>query len=333
MPTGTLIAEIEALTESNREHRDTDIERRLVRLRHSAFSELDRSSRPSQWPVVAPSDALVDAGIPEVEARDLSAQVLSTSIWRHGCLRVRGLISSERVEMLVDGIDHAMRGADAFESGTPFEDTTPWFEPFRPDQSYPRAMRMQVGNRRSWVREAGGVWTADSPRMLFEYFETLRETGLAEVVAEYLGERPALAVDKATLRRVGLDTGTDWHQDGAFLGTATGIRTVNVWMALSRCGRDAPGLDVIPCRLDRIVETGTQGAEFTWSVGPGVVERLAVDVPVMRPEFEPGDALLFDDFFLHRTAIDNQMARERYAIETWFFAPSTYPEQYVPLVY
>jgi hypothetical protein len=36
--------------------------------------------------------------------------------------------------------------------------------------------------------------------------------------------------------------------------------------------------------------------------------------------------------FLHRTAIDSLMTRERYAIETWFFAPSTYPDQYVPLV-
>jgi hypothetical protein len=26
------------------------------------------------------------------------------------------------------------------------------------------------------------------------------------------------------------------------------------------------------------------------------------------------------------------MTRERYAIETWFFAPSAYPEKYVPLV-
>ena len=42
--------------------------------------------------------------------------------------------------------------------------------------------------------------------------------------------------------------------------------------------------------------------------------------------------LLFDEFFLHRTATEPSMHRNRYAIETWFFAPSAYPEQYVPLV-
>jgi hypothetical protein len=53
---------------------------------------------------------------------------------------------------------------------------------------------------------------------------------------------------------------------------------------------------------------------------------------VFRPVFEPGDALIFDEVFLHRTAIDASMTKERYAIETWFFAPSLYPEKYVPLV-
>jgi len=46
-----------------------------------------------------------------------------------------------------------------------------------------------------------------------------------------------------------------------------------------------------------------------------------------------GDALLFDHFFLHRTGVAPGMTRERHAIETWFFAPSTYPDGQIPLVY
>ena len=44
----------------------------------------------------------------------------------------------------------------------------------------------------------------------------------------------------------------------------------------------------------------------------------------MRPVFEAGDALLFDHLFLHRTAVDPGMTRDRYAVEAWFLAPSTY---------
>jgi hypothetical protein len=56
-------------------------------------------------------------------------------------------------------------------------------------------------------------------------------------------------------------------------------------------------------------------------------------VPVLRPKLGPGDALLFDHLFLHRTGVDPGMTRERYAIESWFFAPSSYPEGQIPIVY
>ena len=62
------------------------------------------------------------------------------------------------------------------------------------------------------------------------------------------GERPALSANKCTLRRVPVDTNTNWHQDGAFLGAD--VRTVNLWLALSDCGDDSPGLEIVPRRLD-----------------------------------------------------------------------------------
>jgi len=45
---------------------------------------------------------------------------------------------------------------------------------------------------------------------------------------------------------------------------------------------------------------------------------------LVRPIFEPGDALFFDHFNLHRTAIDPGMTSDRHAIETCLLAPSTY---------
>ena len=53
--------------------------------------------------------------------------------------------------------------------------------------------------------------------------------------------------------------------------------------------------------------------------------RPAVPTRSCSPEFSPGDALLFDHLFLHRTGVAPGMTRERWAIETWFFAPSTLP--------
>jgi Phytanoyl-CoA dioxygenase (PhyH) len=327
---GSLLDAVDALTEANRVRRDPDVERRLVRLRHEAFAEIDRSAEPAASPPVAQVE-YAGARVPSVASpSELTAEMLRSAILQHGSLHVRGVVPTARVDDLVAGIDRALHAVESFASGVSREETTPWFEPFSTHASYPKAMNRQLGNRRKWVHESGGVWAADSPRMLFELFTTLDDVGLTEVITTYLGERPALAIDKCTLRRVGLDTSTDWHQDGAFLGS--GIRTVNMWLSLSHCGRDAPGLDIVPTRLDRIVETGTAGAKFQWSVGQGVVDSVSTESPVIRPIFEPGDVLFFDDLFLHRTAIDSAMSRERYAIESWFFAPSAYPEKYAPLM-
>lgn len=60
--------------------------------------------------------------------------------------------------------------------------------------------------------------------------------------------------------------------------------------------------------------------------------EAAKGTPVCRPIFEPGDALLFDELFLYRTACEPAMTSERYAIETWLFAPSVYPDKQIPLV-
>jgi hypothetical protein len=322
---GRLLDAVDALTAANRLRRDSDLERRLVQVRHQAYWELQRSAGPSSWPVIAPGDDLVTTGPPRVLPEELTPEVLSTGILRHGCLHVRRLVPEDRVRILVDGIDRAIAGFDAHASGVSAKETTPWFEPLRPRPEY------SVGVKRKWVRESGGVWTADSPRVLCDLVDTIDFVDLGRAITAYFGERPVLSVNKCTLRRVGLDpANANWHQDGAFLGD--GIRSVNVWLSLSHCGRDAPGLDIVPRRFDRVVETGTEGATFPWAVGPGVVDRVS-ESSICRPIFEPGDVLLFDDLFLHRTAVDPAMNRERYAIETWFFAPSVYPDGNIPLVF
>ena len=59
---------------------------------------------------------------------------------------------------------------------------------------------------------------------------------------------------------------------------------------------------------------------------------MSVDAPMATPEFRPGDALLFDERFLHRTSCREGLVHNRYAVESWFFAPSVFPEGYSPVV-
>jgi len=181
---------------------------------------------------------------------------------------------------------------------------------------------------RGWVRDGLGVLAVDSPAALFEFLETIYALGLDELIRRHIGEHIALSAEKCTLRRVdSTPTEAYWHQDGAFMGE--GIRTVNAWFALSRCGTDAPGLDIVPRRLPGLLPQGgvQKGVELLpWAVAPDTVARELPGVAIWRPQFEPGDVLFMDELLLHRTAAEEHMPRVRYAIESWFFAASVYPD-------
>ena len=323
---GRRLDAIEILSAANRRHRDDDIEHRLVGLRNVAFGDLDTAPGTASWPP-APSNLFSDVeGIPEIAPQQLTGDAIRAGVVGHGALIVRGLVPRPRVAQLIDDIDLTFAARDAYFDGVPATDTAPWYVPFEPESG-----NASIGPIRKWVREGGGVLTAESPRSTFEVLETLGEAGLAEPLTEYLGERPVLSAKKWTLRRVPLEITADWHQDGAFLGP--GIRVVNVWIALTHCGDDAPGLDIVGGRLHDLVPTGTEGAWFDWSVGDPLVRAVSRDMPVVRPIFEPGDAILFDELNLHRTAITPGMTQERYAIESRFFAPSRFPDTQVPVTF
>jgi hypothetical protein len=318
-----LLAELDALVATARREPDPEIHRRLLQVRHRAgLALLERASAQVPAHPEPAFEALPAGAIPEVVPAALSPALVRAAFLRNGCLLVRGLIPREDVDRLVDGIDRAYAAREA-EAG-------PEFEAFEPDARFDIVFDRGIVGAKGW----GGLWTADAPEAAFTMFDAFERAGLLALAQGYLGERPAISVNKSLLRKVAPPPPSDeprlsaWHQDGAFLGD---VRALNVWLALSRCGDVAPGLDVVPRRLDGIAPAGTDGAVFDWSVSQAVAEEAAGEAGIVRPIFEPGDVLLFDELFLHATAAEPEMREVRYAIETWFFGPSRYPEGYAPL--
>jgi hypothetical protein len=308
---GDTTTAIELLMDANRSCRDPRIERRLVMMRFDGF-------HAAQWPGVPPAvptdaaDLFPGATIPEIGPDDFDVDHVWSGLLNHGSLLVRGLVGPEQIERLRSDIDRALDAYDVWRAGDA-PGAVPWFEPFPLETEHVE---------RNFRRKSGAVIAADSPAALFDVIETFDAVGIRKVMNDFFGEPPALLAKKWSLRRVPHDRfDASWHQDGAFMGGD--IRSLNVWLALSHCGDDAPGLDVVARRLDDIVPTGTEGTPLPWTVAPDVVERVAPGA-VVRPIFEPGDVLVFDHFNLHKTATEPHMIRDRYAIEAWFLAPSTY---------
>jgi hypothetical protein len=237
------------------------------------------------------------------------------------------LFSADRVATLVDDTDRAFRARTDAEAGAPTSATTPWYARFEPGAGWP----VLAESQRKWVRDCGAIWIADSPAAMFDVMEGLHEAGIPALLRDYLGEPPAMSVNKCTLRRVHPAAAGAWHQDGSFLGS--GMRTVDVWVALTECGGDtsAPGLAMVPRRIDHVLETHLEGATSPIAVGADDLAELLEGEPPLRPVFAAGDALLFDELFLHSTGGTAGKTRDRYALEAWFFAPSVFPSMYVPM--
>ena len=301
-------------------HRDPATERRLLTLRHLAGIRLLDGAPPDPEHPAPAFDRLPEAdGLPDIARADLTPELLRAGILRDGCLLVRGLVPREAALAFATASTGRSRSASAPGGRRP---PRGWYEEFSPHP------RFGAVNERPWIKEGGGVLAIDSPVLSFDMLELFESAGVPSLVAGYLGEPALISVQKTTLRKAEPTVGGAWHQDGAFMGK---VRSLNLWLALSRCGDVAPGLDLVPRRLDGLAPAGTDEAMLPYQVSQSKAEAAAGDTPIIRPIFEPGDALFFDELFLHQTGSDPSMPNPRFAIENWFFGGSAFPGEFAPV--
>jgi hypothetical protein len=318
-----LQAEIEELTAANQASPSRETERRLVRLRHLAGIRLIENAGGDPSFVTPDPERLPAADpLPEIPAAEVTPGLLRAGILRDGCLLVRGLVPREHALDLAEQIDrgfdlrerHGSTGAGSAAEG--------YYEEFQPRARFGAV----VG--RGWIELGGGLLAADAPMLNFTMMEMFRAAGLPQLVSGYLGEPALISVHKTTLRKADPAIPGAWHQDGFFMGQ---VRSLNLWLSLSRCGDLSPGLDIVPRRLDDYVSTATEEAVLDYTISQTKAEEAAAHTPIIRPIFEPGDALFFDELFLHKTGSEASMPNHRYAIENWFFGASGFPEEYAPV--
>jgi hypothetical protein len=316
-----LLAEIERLTETNVASPSRDTERRLIALRHVAGVRLVDESTDHVEFVAPDEEHLPPVGsVPEIASADLTAGLIRGGILREGCLLVRGLVPRADALALAEGIDRAFAQRERHEAGRSV--TEGYYEEFQPSSRYGPV----VG--RGWIEQGGGLLAADAPLLSFQMMQMFRAARLPQLVTSYLGEPALISVHKTTLRKADPSVPGAWHQDGYFMGN---VRSLNLWLSLSRCGDESPGLDIVPRRLEHYVATNTEEAALDYTISQLKAEDAAGDVPISRPIFEPGDALFFDELFLHQTGSDPSMRKHRYAVENWFFGGSGFPDEYAPI--
>lgn len=333
---GVLLEEIDSLTAHCLSRDDPTAERQLVRLRHDLGIALVAERSESEGDEMSPAARRMPPGTPdpfpdvvdrppEIASGEFSAEIVRGALLHHGCLLVHEFFGADHIERLRDDIDRVVDDYGAWvERG--HETVSPsWYEPFVSEQApVPLAKRTMGGLLGTW-------FAADSPRGLLHLLDAFDDAGLPRVLDDYLEEPSCFALEKTALRRVPNTVPPAWHQDGFAFGADRAL--LNVWVALSDCGVDAPGLGVIPTRFQEIIPS-RPGATIPWDLDPEEVLRIADGVPFVELTLRPGDALVFDEMLLHGTVVDPAMTKSRYCADAWFFPASDFRQEgFLPFAY
>jgi hypothetical protein len=326
---GSFLAAAKLLEALPRDQRDPSVDATIVELRHRAFAELPNDGLPAVNFDPAPEDhwpKLLDA--PEIAADELTVELLSAAVHHHGCVIVRGLFDTDESAGFRDDIDRALAAFDEFDLARPLV-TAPWYQQLRMTDGFVAPDPFGT----AFLRQCGGAYAPHAPRAFVEYRNALERSGVLDVIASHLGAVPVLSVNKFVLRRVSGGAEPAWHQDGGYLGVKS--RALNLWVALSECGADTErmGLEILPGPRRELAEVGTHDAVERRAISQTVAAEWSRSMgrPVVRPYFAVGDAILFDQFFIHRSDI-RPLPTERYAVESWFFTANDYPDHLVPVV-
>lgn len=157
----------------------------------------------------------------------------------------------------------------------------------------------------------------DQLRLAFDAADALIRPAFRTLARAYLDHEPALDPNSHVreIRAQRADAHLPFHQDETILGRPL----VNVWIALDPCGRDAPGLEVVPSGRRRLLEPSPPDqARFA-------VDKVRLDDATVvqafgaesgwHPVFERGDAMLFSGATVHRTFARPGMTGDRMSVE------------------
>lgn len=291
---------------------------------------LDVEGEQKPWPNL--EYLIENKQLPEVQASELTADALRSAMASAGMLIVRDLVSSQECKRYRNNIDQVLEARDSYAviedgssvSATEFNNA--------PENLASIMSADTLSASRHFQRNTGSAMCVESSSFALELLSVYEAKGLKKIIGDYLEDEPCVSAKKWMLRRSKLPVNpAGWHQDGAFMGGD--INSINMWLPLSRCGGDsgAPGLDIVPHRFKSTVETGVDGAAFFWSVPNSSSALNMPERMPISPIFNEGDALFFDHFCLHRTQYLDSFTDLRYAVETWFFASSNFPENQFPL--
>lgn len=188
------------------------------------------------------------------------------------------------------------------------------------------AVRPEVCAR---LQQDARSWFSGNPELLsvpllkyipeYEDPSLILEPAMLAALFTIFGRKPDVSAADTYLRRVAPGvTGTyiPFHQDATALANAG----LNVWIPLTDCGVDAPGLEIMARRTASILPTIASAGDYNqMEIDPALVYQSFPEETRFYPTPKVGDAVLFLGSTVHRSHIAEGMTRERASVELRFY--------------
>jgi len=256
----------------------------------------------------------IESSYPIVAAKDLTPELFGEAMRKHRCVLVRGLVGMSDVMLLRSVAEITY---NVFDTG--IIDTAagapPPENPYMHDAAFTESRDLMIN-----FRNYGSLLLSFANMAAGTISPILSRSKVRGCIEAYFGSSIGLSLNSSSVRLSELNSSVRrvFHQDGNFLG-GVDTETINCWIALDPCGAVAPALEVFPQRIDELLPAGTDSATTSWEIAEELVYSRMGKENAWMPEFQPGDAFLFDHLHVHRTYLTEEMKRNRYAMECWMF--------------
>jgi len=286
-----LIRRINNLSRKNQSVRDEKIEDRLVQLRLKLADDYS-----SPFPDISPEKRFTtDLFAGETGLPEINAKELTTAHLASGVLFHGALIV--RGLYSSETVDYLMGQADHI------------------------------------VDTYGGRRRQD-PQSAYILREVHRNSGLLKLVRDYIGDEAVMMYERNILRTQHSAFGLGWHQDvNFFQGKSFAL---NCWAAVTPCGGKKRGLAFIPKRNSKafgwdLDKKGSAPLKYGNDLKDSVVAKLEKEHPIVVPDLDPGDAVIFDEMTLHATYASRMGDEKQVVTITWFLHHSKMPKQFTSI--
>lgn len=165
----------------------------------------------------------------------------------------------------------------------------------------------------------------------YQILSLIASSRLLPLFKHYLGTPMYCNIGESASRRVVPDrTGMylPFHQDG-FFNHQLRWPMLNCWVPLVACGKDAPGIDLLPVELQELLpvtsEEKQRNAPYAFTESEAYSMKYLDQL--WHPIFEPGDILLMNPYAIHRTNGHPLMKHTRYSLELRFTAGQDIPAE------